>query len=119
VTHIEFIVEVGGSLSEIALNLTMESKGSLYDWDDLLLNSTLKLGEVLAQEGVVDSKERGLLGEGNSEGPEMSLKARINLEGTSSRVHASSVQSVLNVLKGELVAIIPVLVVLVLSQKRN
>lgn len=49
----------------------------------------------------------------------MSLKSRVNLERTSSRVHASSVKSILNILKGKLASIIPMLVVFMLSQKRD
>ena len=102
VTHIELIVEVNGSLSEVLLNFTVKGQGSLDDGDDLLLNGTLELGEVLAHESVVDGEQRSLLGEGNGQGPEVTLKTGVDLEGTGCRVHASSVQGVLDVLKGQL-----------------
>ena len=56
-THVKFVMEVDGSLSEVPFNLTVEGQGSLNDWNNLLLNGTLELGEVLAQEGVVDCKQ--------------------------------------------------------------
>lgn len=119
VTHVELVVEVGGSLSEVLLDLTMEGQSGLNDGDDLLLDGTLELGEVLAHEGVIDGEQRGLLRERNCKGPEVTLKARVDMERTGGGVHASSVQSVLDVLQGKLGAIIPVLVVLVLSQERD
>ena len=97
-SHIEFVMEVHGSLSEVPLNFGMESKSCLDDGYDLFLNGSLELGEMLAQEGVVNGEERSLLGEGNGEGPEMSLKSWVNDERTSSWVHASGVLSVLDVL---------------------
>jgi hypothetical protein len=119
VTHIELVVEVNGSLSEVLLNFTVEGQGSLDDGNDLLLNGTLELGEVLAHESIVDGEQRGLLGERNSKGPEVTLKTRVDLERTSSWVHASCVKGVLDVLQGQLGAIIPVIVIFVLSQKRD
>lgn len=49
----------------------------------------------------------------------MSLESGVNLERTSSGVHASSVLGVLNVLETELASIIPMLIVFVLSHERN
>jgi hypothetical protein len=117
VTHIEFVMEVDGSLPEILFDFTVEGESGLNDGDDLLLDSTLEFREVLAHKGVVDSEQGGLLREGNSKCPEMSLQTRINLEGTSCWVHASCVQGILNILESELGPIIPMIVVLMLSQK--
>jgi len=55
-THVELIVEVYCSLSEVLLDFTMEGKSSLYNRDNLLLDGTLELGEVLTHKGVVDSE---------------------------------------------------------------
>ena len=72
---------------------------------------------MLAHKGVVDSEQGSLLREGDSKCPEMSLQTRINLEGTGCWVHACCVQGILNILESELGPIIPMIVVLVLSQK--
>lgn len=49
----------------------------------------------------------------------MTLETGVYLEGTGSGVHASCVQGVLDVLECKLGTIIPVVVVLVLSQERD
>jgi hypothetical protein len=116
-THIELVMEVGSSLTEVLFDFTVESKCGLNDWHYLLLNCSLELGEVLADEGVVDGEQRGLLGERNSKGPEVTLESGVDLEGTGCGVHASCVQGVLDILEGKLGAIIPMVVVLVLSQE--
>lgn len=117
VTYVELVVEVNGCLSEVLLNFSVKCEGSLNDRHDLFLDGTLELGEVLAHEGVVDSEQRSLLWERNGKGPEVTLQTRVDLEGTSSRIHASSVEGILDILKSELGAIIPVIIIFVLSQK--
>lgn len=49
----------------------------------------------------------------------MSLKSRIYEEGTSSWVHSTNVKSIFDIFKGELAAIIPMFVILMLSYKSN
>jgi len=96
-SYIELIMEVNSSLSEILLNFGVKSQGSFNDWHNLLLNGSLEFVEMLLQECVVNSEQRSLLWEGNSESPEMSLKSRVDLERTSSGIHTGSVLSVLNI----------------------
>jgi hypothetical protein len=60
-----------------------------------------------------------LLGEGNGKNPEPTLETGVHEEGTGGGVHSADVHSVLNILKGELVAIKPMLVVLVLTKEGN
>jgi len=116
-SNVKLIMEVNGSLSEVSFDFSVKVKSSLNDWDNLFLNSTLELREMLAQESVVNCEQRSLLRERNSKSPEMSLKSWVDLEWTSSGVHTSSIKSVLNILKSQLASIIPMLVVLVLSQE--
>jgi hypothetical protein len=117
VSHVELVMEVDGSLTEILFNFSVKSESSLDDWYNLLLDCSLELIEVLADKGVIDCEERSLLREGNSKGPEVTLKSRVNLERTSCRVHACCVQGVLNILESKLGTIIPMFIVLVLSQE--
>lgn len=42
VTHIEFVMEVDGSLPEILFDFTVEGESGLNDGDDLLLDGTLE-----------------------------------------------------------------------------
>ena len=116
-SHVELVMEVCSSLTEVLLDFSVKSKSSLNDGDDLLLYSSLELREVLANECVVDGEQGGLFGEWNSNGPEVTLESGVDLERTSSRVHASCVQGILDILKSKLSAIIPMVVVLVLSQE--
>lgn len=118
-THVELVVEIGSSLTEVSFNFTVKGECCFDDRNNLFLDGTLELGEVLAQESVVDGEQRGLLGEGDGKGPEVSLKTGVDVERTGSGVHASGVEGVFDVFKTELVAIIPVLVILVLSQERD
>lgn len=64
-SNIKFIMEVNGSLSEVSFDFSVKVKSSLNDWDNLFLNSTLELREMLAQESVVNSEQRGLFWERN------------------------------------------------------
>ena len=48
-TNIELIMEVLCSLSEVSLDLSMETQGSLNDWHNLLLDISLELLEMLGQ----------------------------------------------------------------------
>jgi hypothetical protein len=66
VSHVELVVEVNGRLSEVSLYFCVQCKSSFDDRNNLFLNSSLKLGKVLAQESIVNSEEGSLLGEGNS-----------------------------------------------------
>jgi len=49
----------------------------------------------------------------------MTLETRVHEEGTSSRVHGTNVKGILDILKSKLIAIIPMLIILVLSDKSN
>ena len=119
VSNVELIVEIHCSLTEIFLNFTVKSQCSLNDGHNLLLYCSLKLREMLTNESVVDGKQRCLLREWNCECPEMALESRIDLERTSCGVHASCVQGILDILESKLSSIIPVIIILVLSQKRD
>ena len=118
-SNVELVMEVGSGLTEVLFDFTVKSQGSLDNGDDLLLNGSLELCEMLAHKGVIDGEQGGLFGEGNSQCPEVSLKAGVDLERTSSGVHAGSIQGVFNVLEGQLGLIIPMIVVLMLSQERD
>jgi len=74
---------------------------------------------MLTNESVVNGKQRYLLREGNCECPEMTLESRVDLERTSCGIHASSVQGIFDILESKLSSIIPVIIILVLSQKRD
>lgn len=117
VTHIEFVVEVNGSLLESALHLSVQLQGSLDHDGNQLLHRRLILAEVLVEEGTEDGKERLRLGELDSAQEEVTLQARVNRERTGSGVHGSAVHGALDLLDGELCAIIPMLVVLVLTHE--
>jgi len=119
VSNVELIVEIHCSLTEIFLNFTVKSQCSLYDGHHLLLYCSLKLREMLTNESVVDGEQRCLLREGNCECPEMTLESRVDLERTSCGIHASSVQGIFDILESKLSSIIPVIIILVLSQKRD
>lgn len=54
VSNIELIMEVLSGLSELPLNLLLELKGTLDDWKDLLLDSSLEVAEVLVQVSEID-----------------------------------------------------------------
>ena len=56
VSHIELIMEVDGSLPEVPFHLSVQVKCCLDNGSDELLDSALELGEVLIQEGVIDSE---------------------------------------------------------------
>jgi hypothetical protein len=47
VSNVEFVVEVLSCLSEVSLNFGMEVKSSLDDRNDLILDGTLELREML------------------------------------------------------------------------
>lgn len=79
-SNVKLIMEVNGSLSEVSFDFSVKVKSSLNDWDNLFLNSTLELREMLAQESVVNCEQRSLLRERNSKSPEMSLKSWVDLE---------------------------------------
>jgi len=74
---------------------------------------------MLVQESAIDSLKGGLLRELNSKKPEVSLKTRVHEERTSSWVHGTNVEGVLDILKSKLVTVIPMLVILVLSHESN
>lgn len=102
VSHIELVVEVNGSLPEVSLYFSMQCQSSFDDRHNLFLDGSLELGEVLAEESIIDGEEGSLLREGNSQSPEMSLKSSVDLERTSCGVHTSCVLGVLNIFKLEL-----------------
>jgi len=74
---------------------------------------------MFVQVSVVDSLKRGLLRELDSKKPEVTLETRVHKEGTSSWVHGTNIEGVLDILKGKLVTVIPMLIILVLSDKSN
>lgn len=74
---------------------------------------------MLAKEGIEDGEERLLLRELNSAQEEVTLQTRVDDERTSSGVHSSDIHSALDLLDGELYAIVPMLVVLVLTHEGN
>jgi hypothetical protein len=74
---------------------------------------------MLVQESSIDGFQGRLLGERNSKSPEPALETGIHKEGTGSGVHGADVKSVLDVLKRKLCAVIPMLVILVLTEESN
>lgn len=116
-SDVELVMEVSSCLSEVSLDFSVQVKSCLNDWDNLFLNGSLELGEMLSEESVIDSEERGLFWEWNGKSPEMPLESWVNLEGTCSWVHTGSVLSVFNILQGQLVSVIPMFIVFVLSDK--
>jgi len=118
-SNVELVVEVLSSLSEASLNILMESQTSLDDWANLFLNCSLEFTIMLVKISLINCGEGRLFWETYSEKLEMSLETWVNEERTGSWVHGSDQLSVLDILKGKLALIIPMLVVSVLSEKSN
>jgi hypothetical protein len=53
-SNIEFVMEVGCSLSEVSFDLGMEGKSCFNDLWDLFLDSSLELSKVLVQVSRID-----------------------------------------------------------------
>jgi len=118
-TNIEFIMEILGSLSEVSFNFLMKRQCSFDDWSNLLLNCSLEFTEMLVQVSHVNCGEGRLLWETNSKQPEMSLETWVNDERTSGWVHSCNQLGVLDILKGKLALIIPMLIISMLSEESN
>ena len=54
-THVELVMEISGSLSEVSLNFSVELESGFNDWSNFSLNSCLKFGEMLDQISRVNS----------------------------------------------------------------
>ena len=55
VTHVEFVMEVDGSLTERSSDISVELKGAFDDWSNQFLDGALELAEMLVQERAVNS----------------------------------------------------------------
>jgi hypothetical protein len=119
VTHVEFVVEVGGGLSELSRHFVMEGQGLLNNSADLLTHGSLELLEMLSHESTVDSVQRVAFREVNSQEPEPSLESGVDSEGSSSSVHGSNVLSVGDLLHDQLLLIVPMGVIEMLSDQSN
>lgn len=80
VTHVELVVEVLCSFTEFRLNLILGGNRGLDNWSNLLVDSSLKLGEVLVHEGAVDGGERTGFWEDDVCSPEVALQTVIDEE---------------------------------------
>ena len=112
-------MEIEGSLSKGSLYLIEESGSLLDDRGAQVKDSGLELAEMLTQEGVVDREDRSLLRETDGGNPEVTLQTWVHEEGTSSGVHTGNEEGVLDLLKGQLCLVIPMVVVLELSNESN
>jgi len=118
-THIELIMEVDRSLLERSLDFLVQVEGSLNHHSYQLLHRALILGEVLVEECTENREQRLLLWELNRTQEEMALKTWVHDEGTSCGVHGSDIHCALDLLDRELRTIVPMLVVLVLTNESN
>ena len=66
VTHVEFVMEVDGSLTESLRDVRMELQGALDDRSNQFLDGALELAEMLVEEGAVDRVQGRRVGELNS-----------------------------------------------------
>lgn len=102
-------------------HLSMQRERGLDDEGDLLLDSLPEvfLDEVVGKNCVVDGEERGLLGEGNAESPEVSLQSGVDDEGPGGRIEAGQVLGVVDVFQLHLGPVVPVLIVHVLAEQSD
>lgn len=118
-TNIELVMEVDSGLTESTGDFTVKTDGTLDHGGEQLVDCTLELLEMLVQEARVDLVERGGLGERNSDGGEMTLESGVDKEGTGGGVHGTDVEGVLDFLEHQLGAIVPMAVVLVLTDESD
>ena len=62
-SNVELVMEVLSSLSEVSLNILMESQTSFDDWSNLFLNSSLEFSVMLVQVSLINCGEGRLFGE--------------------------------------------------------
>ena len=74
---------------------------------------------MLIEEGTKDGKERGLLRELYRTEEEVALQTWVDDKGTSSWIHRSHVHRALDLFDGELLSVVPVSVVLVLTDQSD
>ena len=110
-------MEIDGCLSESDHDGLVQLKGRLDDGGSLLLQARLELFQVTSEESRIDGEERLVVGERDTDNPEMTLITRVHVERPGARVHRSHVLAIGDVLDGELGNIVPMLVILVLSQE--
>lgn len=112
-------MEVHRSLSESTADIIVQSECALNETRHLLLHLRLEVFQVALQEGVVDGKQRLIVGHVNCHKPEMSLISRVHVERSRRRVHAGQMLAVHDLLNGQFANIVPMCVVSMLSQKRD
>jgi hypothetical protein len=121
VTNIELIMEVGGSLSEVLgnSNIRVKLEGSLDHERNLFKNGSLESTEMLSQVSGVDGGQGGVLGHTDSKKPEMPLESGVDGEGTSIGIHGGDGLGTSDLHDQDLLLVIPMLVILVLSQESD
>ena len=77
---VDVIMEVGVASLEGLVDLVVQLNGCLDQRGDLLLNGRIKALEVLVEISGIHLGEGLGIGESHGEGPEVSLKSRIDLE---------------------------------------
>ena len=119
VTNIELIVEVNSSLPEISFDFILEIECSFDHTSNAILDSALEFSKVLIHECTENCEQGGCFWELNSSCPEMALEPWVDDERSSCWVHSSDIQSVVDIFEGEFLSVIPMVIVLMLSDKSN
>ena len=119
VTDIKLIVEVNGSLPEISFYFILEIESCFNHTSNAILDCALEFSKVLVHEGTENCEQGRCFWELNSSCPEMALESWVNDERTSCWVHSSDIQSVVDIFEGEFLSVIPMVIVLMLSDKSN
>ena len=110
-------MEVNRGLLERSLHFRVQVECGLDHHWNKFLHVRLVSREVLVQESAEDSEERLLFWELDGTEEEVTLQTRVDHEGTGSWVHSGNIHGALNFLNSELGSVIPMLVVLVLTDK--
>ena len=97
----------------------MDAESSFDHDSDELLHRALILAKVLVEEGTKDGKERLLLWELNCAKEEVTLETWVHNEGTGSGIHSSHVHCALDFFDCQLLAIVPMFIILMLTDERN
>jgi hypothetical protein len=117
VTHVELVMEVSRSFTELLGHLVVELESLLNDGSDLLADSSLELDVMLEHESTVDGVQRRGLGEVDSQKPEPSLKSRVNRERSSSGIHSGDILGSHDLSHHELLLVVPMGIVQMLTDQ--
>jgi cytochrome c peroxidase len=89
-TDVKLIMEVDGSLFELAGHTVMQAQSRFDNYlSDLQNSRTESFREMAFQKCFINDLQRVLIRETDGTSPEVTLVSRINVERTRSRVHGS------------------------------